>query len=91
MGSRGRKARYPRVGYEKRQGKPHRCKGCGESTNQVVVIQVSWFRGDDDVYWFCKECKVRVRDHKNNDFYEAQRIYNLVQPKEHATHADANA
>lgn len=50
---------YPRLGHD--GGNIPRnaaCKLCG-ATERVYpqAVQVNWFRGDDDVYPVCRECR----------------------------------
>ncbi len=57
--------RYPRVGERDAQGfqmKRRTCQWCGAYTDRCVTVQVSIFRGDDEVYKCCKNCSARLSD-----------------------------
>jgi len=58
-------SKYPRVGERNAQGymvKRRTCQWCGAHTDRAVTVQVSIFRGDDEVYKCCKECQNRLTD-----------------------------
>lgn len=48
--------KYPRIMRNEFMGKLKSCQlaGCLEKTDKYITIQVSWFRGDDEVYRICK-------------------------------------
>ena len=53
-------SRYPRFGgdrtiktWDDAASRPITCAACEERPIRLVDIQVSWFRGDDDIYAVC--------------------------------------
>ncbi len=45
---------YPRIGQLQKKDKNTQAKcRCGEIGKRKVHIQVSWFRGEDEVVWSC--------------------------------------
>lgn len=43
--------KYPRIGNKQKYGR--RCKFCTLPAGYRVEVQVSIFRGDDEVFWLC--------------------------------------
>lgn len=52
------KKRYPYAGLFEKSKSQKNCDVCKKKgTDYKVWVEVSWFRGDDDLYVFCAECK----------------------------------
>lgn len=41
---------------------PRPCAECGANATHTREIRVSWFRGDDDVLWFCAQHRLLPAD-----------------------------
>ena len=54
---------YPVIGRVENKPKSRGvfCKACGEPATCKVHIEVSWFRGEDEVYWSCDNHKNDVK------------------------------
>ena len=62
---------YPCIGaFRKMRGAPNshgRCACCDNYATHRMDVQVSWFRGEDEVYQVCREHKPGPQDW--NEFY----------------------
>ena len=45
------------------------CEACGNGAAWAVTIQVSWFRGDDDMFLLCEPDRRMAMDKQWKDFY----------------------
>lgn len=50
--------KYPRIGSIRKMNPQHLCKICGKPRSDLrVEIQVSYMRGDDEVFFIHNECR----------------------------------
>lgn len=45
------------------------CDACGNTAAWAVTIQVSWFRGDDDIFLLCEEDRRMAMEKRWQEFY----------------------
>lgn len=69
------KKRYPYLSSdEPMKGRGARCDLCDEAATHKVEIEVSWFRGDDEVYHVCQAHRPDRR--------ELNRFFSLLEAKD---------
>lgn len=64
--------KYPRIGHVRKMGgkSPCKAKGCAETTDLRLDIQVNWFRGDDEVVNLCPKCVALAKDGKWDHIFQ---------------------